>query len=59
MSKELGELVVRKCKPEEFKDCDIVFSGLDSEVAGDAGKLMFKWITMMLISISRDCFPQS
>jgi len=37
MSKELGELVVRRCKPEEFKDCDLVFSGLDSDVAGDIG----------------------
>jgi len=38
MSKELGELVVRKCVPEAFKDCDLVFSGLDSDVAGDVGK---------------------
>ena len=37
MSKELGELVVRKCVPEEFADCDMVFSGLDSDVAGDVG----------------------
>ena len=37
MSKELGELVVRKCTAEEFKDCDVVFSGLDSDVAGDVG----------------------
>ncbi|KAF2156439.1 aspartate-semialdehyde dehydrogenase [Myriangium duriaei CBS 260.36] len=34
MSKELGDLVVKKCTPEEFKDCDLVFSGLDSDVAG-------------------------
>lgn len=39
MSKSLGELVVRKCVPDEFQDCDIVFSGLDSDVAGDVGKL--------------------
>ena len=38
MSKSLGELVVRKCAPEEFADCDIVFSGLDSDVAGEVGK---------------------
>lgn len=30
-----GELEVKPCKPEEFKDCDIVFSGLDSSVAGE------------------------
>lgn len=40
MSKELGELVVKECRPEEFKnECDIVFSGLDSDVAGETGKL--------------------
>jgi len=39
MSKELGELVVRKCTAEEFKDCDVVFSGLDSDVAGDVGRV--------------------
>jgi len=38
MSKKLGELVVRKCTPEGFKDCDIVFSGLDSDVAGEVGE---------------------
>lgn len=38
MSKELGELVVKRCTPEEFADCDLVFSGLDSDVAGDVGK---------------------
>lgn len=37
MSKELGELVVRRCTAEEFKECDLVFSGLDSDVAGDVG----------------------
>lgn len=37
MSKELGELVVRNCEPQEFKECDVVFSGLDSDVAGDIG----------------------
>jgi aspartate-semialdehyde dehydrogenase len=44
MSKELGELVVRKCVPEEFADCDMVFSGLDSDVAGDVG--MFESIEL-------------
>ncbi|KAK3045256.1 hypothetical protein LTS18_014207, partial [Coniosporium uncinatum] len=42
MSKELGELVVRKCVPEEFKDCDLVFSGLDSDVAGDVEMAFLK-----------------
>ena len=37
MSKELGETVVKECKSEEFRDCDLIFSGLDSDVAGDIG----------------------
>ncbi|KAF7554028.1 hypothetical protein G7Z17_g3241 [Cylindrodendrum hubeiense] len=31
----VSEMVVRECKAEEFKDCDVVFSGLDSDVAGE------------------------
>ena len=39
MSQELGELVVKACTPEDFKDeVDIVFSGLDSDVAQDTGE---------------------
>lgn len=37
MSQELGELVVRRCEAKEFSDCDVVFSGLDSDVAGEVG----------------------
>ncbi|KAI4105451.1 MAG: hypothetical protein L6R37_002714 [Teloschistes peruensis] len=35
MSEKLGELVVKECKAEEFHDCDLIFSGLDSDVAGE------------------------
>ncbi|EGS22991.1 aspartate-semialdehyde dehydrogenase-like protein [Thermochaetoides thermophila DSM 1495] len=38
MLPEVGELVVRECKASEFADCDIVFSGLDSDVAGEIEK---------------------
>ena len=31
------EMVVDECAPEHFKDCVIVFSGLDADVAGDIG----------------------
>ncbi|KAK9474487.1 uncharacterized protein V1510DRAFT_411183 [Dipodascopsis tothii] len=31
-------LVVVECVASEFKDCDVVFSGLDSDVAGDVEK---------------------
>lgn len=37
MNKKLQELVVRECKASEFSECDIVFSGLDADVAGDIG----------------------
>ncbi len=37
MSKELGEMIVKECKSDEFRDCDLIFSGLDSDVAGDIG----------------------
>ena len=32
------ELVVQPCESQFFKDCDIVFSGLDADVAGDIGE---------------------
>jgi aspartate-semialdehyde dehydrogenase len=38
MSSDLAGLVVRECKAENFQDCDLVFSGLDSDVAGEVGK---------------------
>lgn len=39
MSTELAELEVRECKASNFKDCDLVFSGLDSDVAGEIGEV--------------------
>ena len=38
MSPELGALTVRPCEADKFDDCDIIFSGLDSDVAGEIGK---------------------
>ncbi|KAK4609158.1 putative aspartate-semialdehyde dehydrogenase [Fulvia fulva] len=41
--RELGELVVKNCTPEEFAgQVDVVFSGLDSDVAGDAEMAFLK-----------------
>lgn len=39
MGKHAEELVVRECKASQFSDCDIIFSGLDAEVAGQIGKV--------------------
>jgi hypothetical protein len=38
---DIADMVVRECKADEFKDCDVVFSGLDSDVAGDIGMYPF------------------
>jgi aspartate-semialdehyde dehydrogenase len=38
-SERIGNLVVKKCVAEEFAECDLVFSGLDSDVAGQVGTL--------------------
>ena len=38
MSNDLAGLVMRECKVSDFSDCELVFSGLDSDVAGDVGQ---------------------
>lgn len=35
ISPAVGDLVVRECTASAFADCDVVFSGLDSDVAGE------------------------
>lgn len=43
MSKDLGDLTVKNCTPEDFaNDVDVVFSGLDSDVAGDTEMAFLK-----------------
>ena len=34
----IRQKVVQLCEPQNFLDCAFVFSGLDSDVAGDIGK---------------------
>ena len=34
---ETGKLVVESCDASNFKSCDFIFSGLDSDVAGPIG----------------------
>jgi aspartate-semialdehyde dehydrogenase len=38
MPESAYDLVVSECKAEAFKDCDVVFSGLDADFAGDIEK---------------------
>lgn len=33
----VADVLVKVCEPAEFADCDLVFSGLDSDVAGEVG----------------------
>ena len=40
MPEAFGELEIKPCEPDHFRDCDIVFSGLDSSVAGEIGKVL-------------------
>ena len=37
MGREVQELIVKECKASEFSECDIVFGGLDADVAGEIG----------------------
>jgi aspartate-semialdehyde dehydrogenase len=39
---KIGEIIVRTCEPANFSDCDIIFSGLDSDVAGDVETAFLK-----------------
>ncbi|OAX80251.1 aspartate-semialdehyde dehydrogenase [Emergomyces africanus] len=32
---KVADLPIRRCTPSEFSDCDIIFSGLDPDAAGD------------------------
>jgi aspartate-semialdehyde dehydrogenase len=56
-TERIGNLVVKKCTPEEFKDCDLVFSGLDSDVAGDVGMRPFQVMRKVLTTL-RNGFSQ-
>lgn len=53
MSSTLGELEVKPCEPEQFKECDIVFSGLDSSVAGDI-EMAFLKANMVVFSNAKN-----
>ncbi|OQD76820.1 hypothetical protein PENDEC_c003G07211 [Penicillium decumbens] len=42
MSEKLSNLVLRECTAEQFKDCDLVFSGLNSDIAGETEMAFIK-----------------
>lgn len=39
LPESVKNLVVKECVSKEFLECDVVFSGLDAEVAGEIGLL--------------------
>jgi aspartate-semialdehyde dehydrogenase len=43
--------VMQQCEPKNFRDCAFVFSGLDSDVAGDIGEFRSRWIIITIINI--------
>jgi aspartate-semialdehyde dehydrogenase len=57
MGKHAEELIVKECKASEFADCDIVFSGLDADVAGDIGKYIRSWLHCQLLIFCRNGVP--
>ncbi|AWU74759.1 uncharacterized protein C5L36_0B00260 [Pichia kudriavzevii] len=38
MPQQVEDMIVSECVAEDFKDCDVVFSGLDADVAGTVEK---------------------
>ena len=42
------DMVVQECKPEKFKDCQVVFSGLDADVAGEIGVCALRSLSYVL-----------
>lgn len=48
------DVIVRECVSEHFRECAIVFSGLDADVAGDIGEADLPSISWILLQISND-----
>lgn len=42
MPTRAAELIVRRCEPAKFSDCDIIFSGLDADIAGEVEMAFLK-----------------
>ncbi|KAL8880968.1 MAG: hypothetical protein Q9198_001730 [Flavoplaca austrocitrina] len=42
MPAQVANLIVQRCVPSEYTDCDIIFSGLNSDVAGDVEMAFLK-----------------
>lgn len=43
LPRTFGDLEIMACDPGAFTECDIVFSGLDSSVAGEIGMHLLQY----------------
>ena len=39
---QVAKMIIRRCVPTEFSDCDIIFSGLNADIAGDVEMAFLK-----------------
>ena len=53
---QVADMLVNECKPEFFIDCQIIFSGLDADAAGDIGKLYYLVLDQSLILLAEAAF---
>jgi aspartate-semialdehyde dehydrogenase len=52
------DLVVHECEASHFKDCQVVFSGLDHDVAGDIGMFyLSSYLSFMMLIYSLKSKP--
>ena len=52
----LREMIVHECKAEYFKECAIIFSGLDSDVAGEIGGYNINSLFIFLLKFFESAF---
>ncbi|CAA19314.1 aspartate semialdehyde dehydrogenase Hom2 [Schizosaccharomyces pombe] len=53
MPKEISQMSVKACDPKEFSECDIVFSGLDADFAGEIEK-SFRDANLVIVSNAKN-----
>ena len=54
-SERLRDLIVQECVPEAFKDCDLVFSGLNSDAQAKLVRMTAFRLDQSLKVPNRDC----
>lgn len=57
MPAEVRDMEVRECKAQNFEECDVVFSGLNSDVAGEIGMCIISLSFSQTQKLERNSFP--